>query len=144
MVSKRSETNRANAQRSTGPKSLAGKQRAAQNALRHGLNSIVIDPEQSIYAENLSKAFQVEMHDMDTSMAAALAAAIARRNQIARVVSLIIATEFEKTDPALSISVREDLATLAALPRLVPIADAERRASARIRKLLRKLEAMDN
>ena len=33
------EANRANAQRSTGPRSAAGKARASQNALRHGLNA---------------------------------------------------------------------------------------------------------
>ena len=33
------EANRANAQRSTGPRSPAGKARASQNALRHGLSA---------------------------------------------------------------------------------------------------------
>ena len=35
---RRRRANRANAQASTGPKSAAGKQRVAKNALRHGLN----------------------------------------------------------------------------------------------------------
>jgi hypothetical protein len=35
----RAQTNRANAEHSTGPRTDSGKQRSSQNALKHGLNS---------------------------------------------------------------------------------------------------------
>jgi hypothetical protein len=39
------ESNRRNAQRSTGPKTLSGKQRSSRNAIRHGLTAeTVIGP----------------------------------------------------------------------------------------------------
>jgi hypothetical protein len=41
-VSANQETNRANAQHSTGPKTDEGKQRSSQNALRHGLTSQIV------------------------------------------------------------------------------------------------------
>jgi hypothetical protein len=41
MSQARAEANRANAKRSTGPKTAAGKARASKNALRHGLGAAV-------------------------------------------------------------------------------------------------------
>ena len=50
------KTNRANAQASTGPKTVKGKARAAQNACRHGLSlSVFADPALSAEAENLAR-----------------------------------------------------------------------------------------
>jgi hypothetical protein len=50
------KTNRANARASTGPKTVQGKARAAQNARRHGLNSSVIsDPVLSEQVEILAR-----------------------------------------------------------------------------------------
>jgi hypothetical protein len=47
--------NRANARASTGPKTVRGKYRAAQNARRHGLSlSILTDPARSEEVENLA------------------------------------------------------------------------------------------
>ena len=48
--------NQANAKASTGPKTRAGKERAAQNALRHGLSIPVFsDPALSPYAEAIAR-----------------------------------------------------------------------------------------
>ena len=48
--------NRANAQASTGPKTRAGKERAAQNALRHGLSiPVSSDPALSPHAEAIAR-----------------------------------------------------------------------------------------
>jgi hypothetical protein len=54
--------NRANAQRSTGPKTVAGKQRSSQNALRHGLTGqTVVMPTEDLRAyEAHVKSFQDE------------------------------------------------------------------------------------
>jgi hypothetical protein len=53
---RRHRTNRINAQASTGPKSPAGKKRAAQNARRHGFSlSIHSEPALSTDAENLAR-----------------------------------------------------------------------------------------
>jgi hypothetical protein len=50
------EANRANARASTGPRSLRGKSRSAQNARRHGLSlSIHLQPTLSAEAENLAR-----------------------------------------------------------------------------------------
>jgi hypothetical protein len=43
MVTRKSQANKANAQRSTGPRTAAGRQRASQNARAHGL-SVPLDP----------------------------------------------------------------------------------------------------
>ena len=56
-MSANSEVNKANAQHSTGPKSEAGKQRSALNALRHGLTSqIVVMPSEDLAAYQLHVA----------------------------------------------------------------------------------------
>ena len=53
---RRAQANRANAQRSTGPKSAAGKARAAQNARRHGLSQdILADPALGQEVEELAQ-----------------------------------------------------------------------------------------
>jgi len=49
-------SNRANASRSTGPKTPKGKSRAAKNAFRHGLSlSVLTDPELSAEVERLAR-----------------------------------------------------------------------------------------
>src|SRR6266849_6243146 len=57
--SNRAETNRANAQHSTGPRTDAGKQRSSLNALRHGLtgHTIVLPSDDLAAYERFSKGF---------------------------------------------------------------------------------------
>jgi hypothetical protein len=45
MPTRKDDANRANARRSTGPRTAAGKARASRNAVRHGLSvSVLADP----------------------------------------------------------------------------------------------------
>ena len=54
--SRKIEANRANARRSTGPKTARGRERSAKNALRHGLSlSISLDAALSQQAEDLAR-----------------------------------------------------------------------------------------
>ena len=57
MISARKRNaNRANARASTGPRTAAGKENAARNALRHGLRSpISVDPTLSAEVEALAR-----------------------------------------------------------------------------------------
>ncbi len=57
----RAETNRANAQHSTGPRTESGKQRSSLNALRHGLTGHVIvlpSEDHAAYEKHTSRLFQ--------------------------------------------------------------------------------------
>lgn len=74
MPADRTETNRANAGRSTGPRSAAGKARSAQNAVRHGLAVPVrADPEVSLEVRELAQ--RLSAHDGDAELALAVAEA---------------------------------------------------------------------
>ncbi len=60
---RRLKANRANAQRSTGPRSTRGKARASQNARCCGLSlSVLLDPVLSAEAENLAREIAGEGH----------------------------------------------------------------------------------
>jgi hypothetical protein len=66
MSAQKTRANRANAQASTGPKTAAGKTRAAQNARRHGLSlSVIADPVLSEEVEVLARAFADEATDAE-------------------------------------------------------------------------------
>jgi hypothetical protein len=74
MPADRTETNRANAGRSTGPRSAAGKARSAQNAVRHGLAvPVLADPEVSLEVWELAQ--RLSAHDGDAELALAVAEA---------------------------------------------------------------------
>jgi hypothetical protein len=62
----KTKANRANAQASTGPKTAAGKTRAAQNARRHGLSlSLMVDPVVSEEVEVLARAIAGEATEVE-------------------------------------------------------------------------------
>ena len=59
--------NRANAKSSTGPKTASGKSRAAQNALRHGLNvSLLSDPALAPEVETMARKIAGPRADAET------------------------------------------------------------------------------
>ncbi len=65
----RSAINKANAQKSTGPRTAAGKQRSSLNALRHGLTgqTIVLPTEDHSAYERHSQSFLDEYHPKDAT-----------------------------------------------------------------------------
>jgi hypothetical protein len=75
-MSRRQQANRANARLSTGPRSRAGKARAARNARRHGLaTSVWSDPEMSAAAETLARELVAPAADPELQSRAREAAA---------------------------------------------------------------------
>ena len=74
MPADKTATNRANAGRSTGPRSAAGKARSAQNALRHGLAvPVMADPDLSREVRDLAQ--RLGSHHDDGELALAIAEA---------------------------------------------------------------------
>ncbi|WP_460452577.1 hypothetical protein [Alsobacter sp. SYSU BS001988] len=81
---KRIAANRRNAQKSTGPRSAAGKARASRNARRHGLAGAALTPEEADKAAPLADALRAEVEasshvDAAAAAAAVFAAAVVRR-----------------------------------------------------------------
>jgi len=68
-VAGRAAINRANAQKSTGPRTEAGKQRSKMNAFRHGLTgqTVVLPAEDHSAYESHSKSFLNEYHPKDAT-----------------------------------------------------------------------------
>ncbi len=65
----RAAINRANAQKSTGPRTEAGKQRSKMNAFRHGLTgqTVVLPTEDHSAYERHSQSFLCEYHPQDAT-----------------------------------------------------------------------------
>jgi len=60
------KANRKNAQRSTGPRTAAGKQNASRNSRRHGLRaSILKDPSWTVEVDRIAKAFSPKGADRE-------------------------------------------------------------------------------
>jgi hypothetical protein len=66
--------NRHNAQKSTGPRSAAGRKSSSQNALRHGLNSRTSSADFEKQIENLARQIAGEAEDRQTLVYAHVAA----------------------------------------------------------------------
>jgi hypothetical protein len=65
MTSRRILANRANARASTGPKTVLGRARVAQNARRHGLAvAVLADPERAADVEALAHTLAASMVGM--------------------------------------------------------------------------------
>jgi hypothetical protein len=95
MPADRTETNRANAGRSTGPRSAAGKARSAQNAVRHGLAvPVLADPEVSLEVWELAQ--RLSAHDGDAELALAVAEAQVDVRRIRTLRHVLIAHALER------------------------------------------------
>jgi hypothetical protein len=69
---KRIAANRANAMRSTGPKTLAGKLKSSRNAYRHGLSGpLRLDPVTSVKVDAIARALAGEKANEDRLTSAA-------------------------------------------------------------------------
>lgn len=109
--------NRANAKRSTGPKTIAGKRKSSQNALRHGL-SLSLQHEDPRIAELIQAISSVTP---TSSEVVAFAAAQADLNRIRKVQSELLSQKNALSDPYL-------------LKRLLSTERYERRALTRWRR----------
>ena len=141
MSQARVAANRANAKRSTGPKTARGKQASAQNALRHGLNRpIMLSGEDARWASAMAEDLAQGRSEL-IGIGLEAAEWLHRLQQIAalrqRAIDLALVRVSAQRDDR--IEVLEDLALLAAAPELLRLQDYERRAWSRLRKLLKQL-----
>ena len=145
MTSKaRIEANRANARRSAGPRTAAGKARASRNALRHGLNTpIEADHRQRALIDAWTLRFR---NSPSTPTRHARAAAIAQvelsRVRAAKATALRLAAEqveaacADKSAPKATLTAQ---ALIASLPDLLKLDGYERKARSKRDKAFRAL-----
>jgi hypothetical protein len=119
--------NRANAQKSTGPKKAAGRLKSSRNAFRHGLSlPLRLDSETSAKAEVVARAVVCDQADEDQLFAATdLAQAQIELSRIRKVRAELLA----KAD--LASGDLEHLRRLAALDHYERLANTKRRRASR-------------
>src|SRR5260370_25239889 len=94
-LTNRAETNRENAQSSTGPRTEAGKQRSSLNALRHGLTgqTVVLPSDDFIAYQRHCKGLHDQYHpqnQMEVNLTQAVADLSCRRNRITAIETNIL------------------------------------------------------
>lgn len=140
-MSTKADANRRNAQKSTGPKTTAGKRRAAKNAVRHGLSSWRPEAEPGGPTERLAEALQAEEPRLTAASARQVAEIIilldriaaARSHELRRAEAELLVRGMQQAP----LHLVEDLAQLIALPRLRALHNREVRAHQRLRKALK-------
>ena len=131
-------SNQINAQKSTGPVSAAGKRKAAQNALRHGLSSKAPTAAHSAAVRNLAGAFRADDPDLPAGLALRLAESFTRAGEISWVMDGLVEQSLREQDAKLRHEQREDLGALAAMDRLRPLNNLQARAAGTLRRALGK------
>lgn len=123
--------NRANAKKSTGPKSPAGKLKSSQNAFRHGLSSpLPLTPEAAAKAASLVQAIVEEEGDEQALKFAAEFALAHLESERVR-----------KTREELMASMPIDRSEIRTLKRIAALDRYDRYAFAKSRQALRKLQS---
>jgi hypothetical protein len=115
--------NRANAKRSTGPKTLVGKMKSRRNALRHGL-SLPLDIEASARVEAIVRALTPDQASDDQQTAATEVAQAQLELQRIRAVRAELVARVASGD-------LEELQRLAAVDRYERLASRKRRRASR-------------
>jgi hypothetical protein len=122
--------NRANARKSTGPKTTAGLSRSSRNAFRHGFSLAVLDEEASAKAGAIARALANGQSEQQRLAATEVAQAQLQLLQIRAVrAELMARIDPERIDQGTSNL--ENLKRLAALDRYEWSADTKRRRAAR-------------
>lgn len=142
MTSWRNEANRANAAKSTGPRTAAGKARASKNALRHGLSAAAPD-DQGLGGETGQIAALLCQGDERLAPAARIAAAAQshlNRVRSAKHYALRAAILHQgEVDPAASPQEILARALIEAADELVTLNGYERKALSRRKRAVRNL-----
>lgn len=118
---RRIAANRANAQKSTGPKTPEGKANAAQNARRHGFRAKSLMPSHANEVRRLVELLRSEDPQLSFEVASAWAEAVIRKEAIQRAKEELVEAALAKIDPSLPEDHRRDLARLGVLKQLHPL-----------------------
>jgi hypothetical protein len=145
MTSQRkTEANRRNALRSTGPRTDAGKARSRRNAFKHGLE-VPLNRDDS-FTERI-ETLTTELTPLFANPHESVRLAAERQLEVTRVqetrVNIIngkLRQQARTADGAVSDEARVAPAVAAALPDLVPLDRYERRASSRLEKVMHSFE----
>ena len=142
MTIRQNKANRANAAKSTGPRTAAGKARVSKNALRHGLAAAATD-DQGLGGEAGQMAVLLSDGDERLRQSAEIAAAAqAHLNRVraAKHFTLRAAVlRHGQTDPVATPEEALAHALVAAADELITLDDYERRALSRRKRAVRSL-----
>src|SRR5687767_11736285 len=118
---RRLAANRANAAKSTGPKSAKGRARAAQNARRHGLRAAQPSMTDAAAALRLAEALREGDPELTLETALGWAEAVVRKEEIQRLKQNLVESALEAIDRDLPEDFRRDVARLSVLKQLLPL-----------------------
>lgn len=136
---RRRATNRANAQRSTGPRTPAGKARAAANAVRHGVTAGLRSDHEDQEVVRLTATYRPLVNDAASAQRAAQAHTHLQRTKAAKLHSLQLAVaQLRTTLPNATPEELEGAALLQIAAELRKLGEYERKARSRLKTALRR------
>lgn len=147
------QANRANAQASTGPRTAQGKTRAAQNAIRHGLNLLVCsDPVLSEQAELMAQeivgeARDKELYQLARNVAEAQVDLIRIRHERRRFISADLSVQgrgtVEVSNPWVRAHKEREARLSQRVLRMLKVPSSSKLVSENLRDMLRSLRVID-